>query len=74
MPTAASLVLRSKAENPAHLRQTDLAPHLEAPKSRRNPGKFHSAVRDLVSTTETPIGQTSWSKVLVRHGTAFDQI
>ena len=44
MPTAASLVLRSKAENPAHLRQTDLAPHLEAPKSGRNPRKFHTAV------------------------------
>ena len=26
------------------LRQIGLAPHLEAPKSRRNPGKFHTAV------------------------------
>src|SRR6516162_8275123 len=27
-----------KAENPGHLRQTDLAPNLKAPKSSRNPG------------------------------------
>jgi len=33
-----------KAENPGHLRQTGLAPHLKAPESARNPGKFHSAV------------------------------
>jgi hypothetical protein len=49
-----------------HLRQSGLAPQLEEFKSGRNPGRFQTAVQDLVGRTETPIGQASWSKTLVR--------
>ena len=37
-----SLVLRGRLRT--RLRQTGPTPHLEAPRSRRNPGKFHTAV------------------------------
>src|SRR6516165_11113991 len=57
----------TKALKAAHLRQTGPTPQVKAPESGRNPGKFQTAVRDLVSTTETLIGQTGWSKALVRH-------
>jgi hypothetical protein len=39
-------------------------PLMRAPKSGRNLGKFQTAVRDLVSTTETPIGQMNLSTSL----------
>ena len=41
---------------------------VKAPQSGRNPRKFQIAVGDPVSTIETPIGQTNWSKALVRRG------
>ena len=37
-------------------------------RKRQKPWEVQTAVRDLVSTTETLIGQTGWSKALVRHG------
>src|SRR5262249_14734278 len=61
--------MQGESADVIHLRQTSPTPQVEAPKNSRNPGKFHTAVQGPVSTTETPIGQTSWSKALVRHGT-----
>jgi hypothetical protein len=51
----------------ANLRQTGPTPHVTAPKSRRNPREFHSAVWFIGCSSETLTG-TSWSKALVRHG------
>jgi len=67
MPAATSLVLRGRLRT--HLRQIGRGPQLEAPKSGRNPGKFHSAVQDLVWRTETPIGS---DELVRRAGAAWD--
>jgi hypothetical protein len=52
----------------ANLRPTGPTPHVTAPKSRRNPGEFHSAVWIIGCSSETLTG-TSWSKALVASAT-----
>ena len=51
-----------------HLRQIGFRPQVTAPQTGRNPRKFHTAVSDIVSSSEPRPARHSWSEALVRHG------
>jgi hypothetical protein len=47
-PVISPVSLATKALEAAHLRQISFRPQVKAPRSGRNPGKFHTAVWDLI--------------------------